>query len=130
MEPVGQDEQAGAELGEQLAGVPVVLEDRIDVRVLFATAGQGVRPAAVVDPDMAVRVDVHTRGGTPGPSVREIGPLGDDRRVRVRQVPLDEVGVSRRLFHFGGHVAATAKDGERQAARQQEDFHVAHGAAP
>ena len=114
---VGEHEESGAELGEDFAGVTIELQNRIHCGVLLATAGQRVRSASVIDPDVAVGSYVHTGGGTPAAAVREIRPLGDDNRVRIRQVPLDEIRVPGRLFHFGGHLAATAKDGERQAAR-------------
>ena len=117
MESVGEHEEPGAELGKDFPGVAVELQDRIHGGVLLAAASQRVRSAAVVNPDVAVRPDVHTGGGTPTAAVREIRPLGDDHWVRIRQVPLDEIGVPGWLFHFGGHLAAAARDGEHQAAR-------------
>ena len=70
VQAVRQHEEPGAEAGEPLAGVPVVLQDRIDGRVVRASAGERDPAAAIIDPDVAVgRVDVDAGGRAPRPAV-------------------------------------------------------------
>ncbi len=75
VDPVRQHEEPRAELGHQLARVPVVLQDRIQGRVGRAAAGEPDSAATVVDPDVPVgRIDVDARRSSPTSARRAAWP--------------------------------------------------------
>ena len=78
--PWGKNEEPRAEAGQDLAGLAVELEDRVD-QVFRASARKPHAAAAVVRPDVSVdRVDVDARGGAPFAPVGEIDPVGHPLR--------------------------------------------------
>src|SRR5262249_34527141 len=101
---VRRDHDALAEVREHRAGVPIELEDRIDRRVVAvdATAGGtagGSCAAALVGPDVAVDgIDVDAGRGAPFATCRQLTPVSDHDRSRVRQsLPGDRIARHRAL---------------------------------
>ena len=114
VDPVRQHEEPGAELGHQIARVPVVLQNRIHGRVGRAAAGEREAAATVIDPDVPVgRVDVDAGGRAPRPVVGQLGPVQLDHGVRVRKHPLHQVGLS----FLGRRAAGAERQGQQGHTR-------------
>ena len=88
VDAVRRHEDSNPEVGEDLPGVPVELEDGVHRVVIAVDAGPSgrARSAALVPPDMSVRrVDVEASGGAPLSSLGQGRPARNTRRVRVRE---------------------------------------------
>src|SRR5688500_8872234 len=87
VDPVRRDHHALADRGEQLSGVAIEFEYRIN-RVVLAIDGAAAgsaRAAAFVGPDVAVlRIDIDAGGCSPRPAGGQLAPVAGNLRRRIR----------------------------------------------
>jgi hypothetical protein len=75
MDPVGEIKLPGTKTGEDLAGITIKLENRIN-QILSASTTQSTRATSIISPDVTVmRIDINTGRRTPCPIIRKRAPF-------------------------------------------------------
>ena len=75
MDPVGEIKLPSTKTGEDLAGITIKLENRID-QILGASTTQSTRATSIIGPDVTVmRIDINTGRRTPCPIIWKRTPF-------------------------------------------------------